>query len=285
MGERGGGGEQVLIGRVVVLLDASEPSMAALEAAIELAARRQAELLALYVEEEELLRCAGYPWTREVGLSGAVRPLQAEALRERMRARAEVIRSALARTAAPRGVHHRLQVSRGRLPREALALLAPEDLLVLGKIGYARARGQRVGSSAWAILHEAPGPVMVFERPSPQARPRGVAVLVDAGTPGLQALEAAAALLEPDEALTAVVACYPPGTAADPADPAQRWLAGRFPQARWLPVTTDSPRRLARLLTEQAAEKVIVSRRSAVMRHHEARELVEALRLPVVVIP
>ncbi|WP_200257414.1 universal stress protein [Halorhodospira neutriphila] len=282
----GGAGEQVLIGRVVVLLDASEASMAALEAAIELAARRHAELLALYVEEEELLRCAGYPWSREVGLSGAVRPLQAEALEERMRARAEAIRSALAQTAAPRGVRHRLQVSRGRLPREALALLAPEDLLVLGKIGYARARGQRVGSSAWAILHEAPGPVMVFERPLPEARPRGVAVVIDAGASGLQALESAAALLEPDEALTAVIACHAPGAAPEAAaDPAQRWLAERFPQARWLPVTTDGPERIARLLAAQAAEKVVVSRRSAVMRRHDARELVEALQLPVVVIP
>ncbi len=270
--------------RIVILLDASRSSMAALEAAAELAARRHAELLALFIEEEALLRCAGYPWTREIGLSGAVRAIEADAVEQSMRARAEKARQALLHAAQRRGVTARLKVSRGGVVHEALAVLTPDDLLVLGKVGYARSRGLRFGSTARAIIQQAPGPVMVCEEPGSGARPRGVAVVVEPGEQGVRTLETAAALLGGDEAITTALPDGPPHAATADETP-QGWLRSRYPAARWLERPASDPAHVARALAEAGAEKLIVSRRSALLTQTGPRALVEAVQLPVLVVP
>ena len=53
--------------RILVALDASPHSLAALEAAAELAASLRAELIGLFVEDANLLRVAGFPFAREFG--------------------------------------------------------------------------------------------------------------------------------------------------------------------------------------------------------------------------
>ena len=52
--------------RVLTMLDASRHSRMALQAAVELAREHRAELVALYVEDENLLRSADFPFACEV---------------------------------------------------------------------------------------------------------------------------------------------------------------------------------------------------------------------------
>src|SRR5690554_3194211 len=67
--------------RVLVLLDASRHSLAALAAAVELACRQRAELVALYVEDTDLLHCGAFPFACEIGAqSGLSRPLTSTSL-------------------------------------------------------------------------------------------------------------------------------------------------------------------------------------------------------------
>jgi hypothetical protein len=65
--------EEVKIRRVVVGLDPLARRRAALEAAAELAARVQAELVGLFVEDLDLFHLAGLPFAREVGFPSAAR--------------------------------------------------------------------------------------------------------------------------------------------------------------------------------------------------------------------
>ncbi|ABM62482.1 universal stress protein [Halorhodospira halophila] len=269
--------------RVVVLLDASRASLEALEAAAEIAAHRRAELLAIFVEEEALLRCAGYPWAREVGLSGATRPLETDIEEQRMRTRAEEIRRALAYTGQRRGVHYRLEVCRGGVVRETLSLVDRDDLLILGKVGYARARGLRIGSTARAIVFGTPGPVMVFERPVRPRTGHGVAVVVEPGEPGVETLTRAAALLGESETLARII---PDHTAPSPPgdNPTRAWAARHCPDAQWL-TPAGSPTALARHLSHAPVDKLIISRRSALLAEHNTRSLIETVQLPVLVVP
>ena len=59
-------GKQQTIRRILVALDASHHSLAALDAAAELAASLEAELQGLFVEDANLLRLAGLPVARVV---------------------------------------------------------------------------------------------------------------------------------------------------------------------------------------------------------------------------
>ncbi|MDW7746035.1 universal stress protein [Halomonas sp.] len=161
--ETGGEGE-IPVMRVLALLDASRHSLAALAAAVDLAVTRQAELVALYVEDQDLLGSAGFPFAREIGAaSGRVRRLSRSDLEAGMARQARRVTEALDAAVAGRELQHQLRVSRGRVVSEALSLAGPGDLLVLGKAGLSGHWGVRLGSTSRALILEAPCTVIIWD--------------------------------------------------------------------------------------------------------------------------
>ena len=59
------------IRRILIALDASPASQAALDLAVELAVRYQAELIGIYVEDINILRSADIPFTEQFGIYSA----------------------------------------------------------------------------------------------------------------------------------------------------------------------------------------------------------------------
>ncbi len=57
-------------GRVVLQLGAGEPSLVALEAAVRVAQAFNSEIESLFVESQQLLQMASYPFAREISLTG-----------------------------------------------------------------------------------------------------------------------------------------------------------------------------------------------------------------------
>ncbi|TDO13974.1 nucleotide-binding universal stress UspA family protein [Halomonas ventosae] len=161
--EQGGGGE-IPVSRVLALLDASRHSLAALAAAVDLAVMRHAELVALYVEDQDLLGSAGFPFAREIGAtSGRVRRLSRSDLEASMARQARRVTEALDAAVAGRELRHQLRVSRGRVISEALSHAGPGDLLVLGKAGLSGHWGVRLGSTSRALILEAPCTVIIWD--------------------------------------------------------------------------------------------------------------------------
>ncbi|MCE8014940.1 universal stress protein [Halomonas sp. MCCC 1A17488] len=159
------------VARVLALLDASRHSLAALAAAVELASQRHVELVALYVEDLDLLRCAAFPFSCEIGAqSGLARPLTPEALEASIAHQLRRVRQALATAVAGRELRHRLEVSRGRIAAEALARSGPEDVLVLGKAGSTECWGKRLGTTSRRLIMEAPCSVLLWDEAHPFRR-------------------------------------------------------------------------------------------------------------------
>ncbi|WP_162300063.1 universal stress protein [Kineobactrum sediminis] len=155
--------------RVLALLDASRHSLAALRAAVELATLRQEELVALFVEDMDLLHSAGFPFALEVGgHSGLTRPLSPEQVESSLGRQRERVTHALAEAVKGRQIHHSLRVSRGRIVTEALSLAAPGDLVVLGKASSAgHYGGVRLGSTCRALILQAPCMVLIWDERRP----------------------------------------------------------------------------------------------------------------------
>lgn len=167
----GAAGRDVRVARVLTLLDASRHSLAALAAAVELAAARHAELVALFVEDQELVSSAGFPFAREIGaVSGRVRRLSREELLAGQARQARRVTEALEAAVAGRELRHELRVSRGGIVSEAQALAGPGDVLVLGKAGFSGHWGVRLGSTSRALMLEAPCTVIIWDERLPLAR-------------------------------------------------------------------------------------------------------------------
>lgn len=126
--------------RIVVVIDAGAQARAVLEAAAALAAAQEAELLALFVEDLDLIHGAGFPFAREIGFtSAAQRGLDAIAMQRSLRARAEDARRSVELIARQRPLQWSFQIARDVLDAEALAAAATADLVIESLGGSARA--------------------------------------------------------------------------------------------------------------------------------------------------
>jgi nucleotide-binding universal stress UspA family protein len=178
--------------RILVALDASPHSEAALNAAVRLAVDFGAEVQGLFVEDETLLRAAQLPFAEEVrAYTTAPKGLTNQGLQRQLRYQAEYAERALRHAAGQAEVEHAFEVVEGDVTGELMTAAAEADLLVLGKTSSASSRRQ-LGSTSRTLLTDAPTPVLVLrEIISPQ---RPVLVYYDGGDAAEAALDVAAQL-------------------------------------------------------------------------------------------
>lgn len=151
--------------RILVALDGSEHSLAALVGATDLAARLHAEVHGLFVEDAELLRLSSLPFARELRLpTGTLRALSSGTLEAELGALASRARRALLTLSDRLHVQASFRVQRGHVAREVLAAARESDLLLLGWASRPLSQRVRLGSVARAALEQATGPVLLCRR-------------------------------------------------------------------------------------------------------------------------
>lgn len=184
--------------RVLVALDLSAHGAAALEAAAALAARLDAELQGLYIEDEELLRFAAHPAARVLREgAAAAQALTREALEAELALLAREARRALEEAARRAGSRHAFAVARDRVAAALVRAAGEAGLLVLGRSGHAPRPARTLGSTARSVLADAPGAVLLLHAGE---RVEGPVLAVDDGSPAAgRALALAQALAAPGE--------------------------------------------------------------------------------------
>lgn len=195
--------------RVVVALDASPHSLAALQAAVDLAAARRLELVALFVEDVRLLQATALPFTREVGaFSGRLRPLDSAQTERRLRDMASRVQALVSAAAARAEVPWSFRVRRGDVAAEILASAEAGDLLSLGAAGWSPMRTRALGETAGRLLRLGSGPMLLARHGNRLTSP--LLVLLE-GAGWRQTLEVAVALA--GEGTGAMVLAVAPGSA------------------------------------------------------------------------
>lgn len=145
---------------ILVALDASPHSEAALVAAAELAAVLHLELRGLFVEDVNLLHLSGLPFGLEIGsFTAKARRLDAHNLEREFRIQATLLRKIMADVAGQRRVSWSFQVVRGGVTSELLAASSAARMLSLGRAG--RNPGKRTGSTAQAVARNTRRPVII----------------------------------------------------------------------------------------------------------------------------
>lgn len=177
-----------LIRRILVALDASTDSLAALDAAAKLAARVNAELVGLFVEDINLLHLAGLPFTREMRFS-RLEDINHEQMEEALRLQAAQARRALMQAADRRSVNWSFKVVRGQVTPEVLAAALEADLLTLGKASRPLSRHSRLGSTARTLIEQAPHSILLTQHLTEENQP--VLVTYDGSLEAQKALQVA----------------------------------------------------------------------------------------------
>lgn len=240
---------------VVVAVDTSPHSRAALEAAARWAQVTGAELLGVFVEDVELLRLGALPLVREVSAVSGHGNLEAAALERSLRAMAATARRELQQAAGRHGVRASFRVVRGAVAAELRLASQHAPLIVLGRMGHGltRHRGS-LGSAARNLLVESRSLLISARR-----RLIGGRILV----------------IESDPALPEV------------SEGAERLLRALQRPLVSLPVHAQEALTavLARLTQREALCAVVLSRRTPLPPGLSLEQLVESLDCTVLVVP
>jgi nucleotide-binding universal stress UspA family protein len=156
------GDEEKPIRRILIALDASLHSLAALQAATELASHLDAEIVCIFVEDINLLRLGELPFSRQISFySGTSRQFGRRQIEEELRAQANRARQALSLLARQAGLRTTFRVTRGIVPEEILHASDEADLVVLGKAGWSHHRG--LGSTTRFIISQGSCQTLVLQ--------------------------------------------------------------------------------------------------------------------------
>ena len=162
--------------RIWLALDAPGHNEAPLEAAVGLARELRGEVAAVFVENVDLIRLAGFPGAAETRLFGRdTVPLALDELEAALRAQALLLERMLGRVARQAGVNWSFQRTRGRIVHLALELAASAECIVvppgscsiaMGPYTAGRSRPAAARSSAlqiWAMPGDGPDAPRVLE--------------------------------------------------------------------------------------------------------------------------
>lgn len=187
------------IRRILVALDASPGSRAAARAAARAAVLLRAELVGLFVEDQDLLLLSRSPLARRGDvLSATVGLLEEVDLEHEMRVQAARAERSLTVAAGRAGVTCTFQVTRGPVAKEILAEAGDSDLVSLGRIGWTLRRRRTLGRTAKALLARPGMRALFVERSEDLHAP--MVVLFDGSPAGCEALDQALGLAYPGDA-------------------------------------------------------------------------------------
>jgi nucleotide-binding universal stress UspA family protein len=145
---------------ILVALDASPHSRAALAAAVELATALHLELRGLFVEDIGLLHLCGLPFGQEIGsFTAKPRRLEQTHMEHEFRIQASLLRKIMADVAGQQRIAWSFQVVRGAVTDHVLAAATSAQIVSLGRVGHSP--GKRIGSTARAVARQTQRPVVI----------------------------------------------------------------------------------------------------------------------------
>ena len=201
--------------RILVAVDASRHSLAALQAAAELASSLEAELHGVFVEDVNLLRIAALPMARELRFPFTTHArMTPRRMRRQLRAQAHQAREAFSAICRKCQVEWTFRVVRGSVSSKLLEEAAEADLICVGRASRPVMQRTKMGSTARAAATEIQQSVLVISQDTRITAP--IVVIDDGSNESARALLLAARLaLETGGFLSILV---PPDTSSTPED-------------------------------------------------------------------
>lgn len=269
--------QHVPIRRILLALDTATHSLAAFEAATALAARLDAELHALFVEDINLLRLAALPFARETCLTSATtRRLQNPDMERALRAEATRAQATLATVATRLNVRWSFQVTRGQMAAQVSEAAVETDLIALTFSGGAPAGLAHIAATMETVMQGAPCPLLMLP-PDAGIRPPFV-VIYDGSPASARALRLAGQLAQAESAgVTVLLASIEPPVLRRLRAEADALLAGTTLTAEFPALVRTDAAAMARAVQAASAGTLLMAADSPVFDGDVRRRLLKEL--------
>jgi nucleotide-binding universal stress UspA family protein len=265
------------IRRILLALDTATHSLAAVEATTALAARLDADLHALFVEDINLLRLAALPFARETRLTSATTcRLQNPDMERALRAEATRAQATLATVATRLHVRWSFHVTRGQVAAQVRAAAMETDLVALTFPAGAPAGLTHVAATMETIMRGAPCPLLMLP-PGAGIHPPFV-VVYDGSPASARALRLATQLAQAEATgVTVLLATVEPSALRRLRSETDALLAGTKVTARYPVLPRPDATAIARAVRAAAAGTLLMSADSPVFDGAARRRLLEEL--------
>ncbi|MBZ5611264.1 MAG: universal stress protein [Acidobacteriia bacterium] len=269
------------IRRILVALDASPDSVAALEMAVDLAARMEAELAGLFVEDVALLRMADSPSAREIAYPAASQaPLNRAIMERKLRAQSEQIRNTLAAAAHRAQLRWSFQTVRGEVTSVLRTAAGQSDIVAIGRLGWSSGSRLRIGSTALELATSRI-PLLLISRRAVLGNLR-LAVYYDGSPASKSALLVTASLARPGAQGITVLVCTADyeKTLAE----IRSLLQGRAIEVRYRRVDPDQKTSLLRAVKDEGAVLLVLADRQLLKDVESFEALLREVEVPLLLL-
>ena len=265
------------IRRILLALDTATHSLAAVEATTALAARLDAELHALFVEDINLLRLAALPFARETRLTSATtRRLQNPDMENALRAEATRAQTTLATVATRLHVRWSFQVTRGQVAAQVRAAAMEADIVAFTFPGGVPAGLTHVAATMETVMRGAPCPLLMLP-PGAGIRPPFV-VIYDGSPASARALQLAAQLAQAEATgVTVLLAAIEPSVRRRLRSETDALLAGTKVTAQYPVLQRLDATAIAHAVRAASAGTLLMAADSPVFDGTARRRLLEEL--------
>lgn len=188
------------IQHILIALDNSDHSIAALKAAVELALRFNAEVIGLYIEDQLLCQLAELSIIKEVSfLTANRRRMEPASMAQNFRIQAKMAEVQFRRLMHRFSLKSEFKVLRGKISHEIMQNAGQSDLILMGKMGNTIDPSKHIGSTTFDVITSANHSTLVMQHYAEIGSP--VILLFDGSLASRRGLQVAASYLERDEHL------------------------------------------------------------------------------------
>ncbi|MFI9651259.1 universal stress protein [Guyparkeria halopsychrophila] len=271
---------------VLLLIDASPTSRSALASAARLARHQHCELVALFIEEQDLHASAGHPFTREISaLSGESRPFDREILLIRLaqqRRQIEMLMASLDRQDRQDRLGWRLDVVSGPVIDNIRQAALGAEWVVLGKAGWSASRGGRLGSTARQIVETTRSRLLLWQEDAFATQGAIVALVHDSGDcgPGIETARLLALATDRNVRLLLLPDVDPASLPA-----LASWQQQEAPQVTVERLSAHSIEALHRTLKAPPAGALVIDDRGASLLGLPMADLIAQIDIPIIRAP
>lgn len=157
--------DSVVLRRILVAVDTSSHSLAALEAAAIIARKMEADIHGLFVQDEIWEKLSRLPSIATINeLTGETKSLEEKSLERQVEHQKRRLRRHLKTLSRKHNISHRWNTVQGRVEEEILQAAEEADLITIGRRGHSFPEKKQLGSSAKAIIRLADKPILLLKK-------------------------------------------------------------------------------------------------------------------------
>ncbi|MDR8393925.1 universal stress protein [Aliifodinibius sp. S!AR15-10] len=157
--------DAIKLRRILVAIDPSSHSRAALRAAAGLAKKMEAQIHGLFVQEENWHKVSRLPFVSTVNeLTGDTHTLEEQYLQKQIEMLAHRLRRQLKAISHRNKISHSWRTVQGRVEDEILQAAEDADLITIGRRGISFPEKRKLGSTAKTIIRNADKPILILKK-------------------------------------------------------------------------------------------------------------------------